>query len=532
MKNKSANELLEIIDSSSVGSFICDMEKGEIYYSYEWSKRLGIEHLSPREATLVTTTHVHPEDQDGIQMAFLQACEQKSAKIRMEFRVKTVDSGYIWVLGQGKIIYNQDGRPVKYYGTHSDITERKKTEEELQRYAEELKKREEESLQLIDSFTEGTWIVDRLEGTIKCSEKWEKRIGLDHVPEEERLSYTHTLAHTEDTLGGNSIQHYMEIGAERFDLEYRVKTVDRGYIWTQNRGKIVYNEQGEAIKVYAASFDITERKRTEEALRDSQATLKGFYNSSPFMMGVAELKDNEIIAFYGNKAVERFFHQPHNQLPGLTGSELGMPEEVNRLWIENYLRSQREGMPVCFEYQHLSQHGLVWLSATVSFIGQGVDGLPRFSFVAEEITDRKCAEEELRESERIAVDLVEKLRIADKNKNDFINMLSHELRNPLASIMMGLELLEKAPPGGKQSSMALGVAKRQGKQLTNLVDDLLDVTRITQDKVALKKETVEINDLIDKAVQDYRSQFIAKNVKAAMIQLQSLYRMKLSAGRC
>lgn len=102
-------------------------------------------------------------------------------------------------------------------------------------------------------------------------------------------------------------------------------------------------------------------------------------------------------------------------------------------------------------------------------------------------------------------------------------MLSHELRNPLASIMMGLELLEKAPSGGKQSSMALGVAKRQGKQLTSLVDDLLDVTRITQGKVALKKETVEINDLIDKAVQDYRSQFIDKNVKLEVQLTTPLY---------
>lgn len=245
MKNKNVNELLEIIDSSSVGSFICDMEKGEIYYSYEWSKRLGIEHLSPREATRVLTTYVHPEDRDSMQRAFLQACEQKAERVKMEFRAKTVDSGYIWVLGQGKIIYNQDGRPVKYYGTHSDITERKKAEEELQHYAEELKKREEESLQLIDSVTEGSWIVDCLGETIKCSEKWSKRIGLDLVPEKERLAYTHTLPHPDDTVGGNSIQHHMEIGASRFNLEYRIKTLDNGYIWTKNRGKIVYNEQGE-----------------------------------------------------------------------------------------------------------------------------------------------------------------------------------------------------------------------------------------------------------------------------------------------
>lgn len=117
------------------------------------------------------------------------------------------------------------------------------------------------------------------------------------------------------------------------------------------------------------------------------------------------------------------------------------------------------------------------------------------------------------ESEKIALDLVEKLRRADHNKNVFINMLSHELRNPLASIMMGIDLLEKAEPGGEQAAMALNIAKRQGQQLTNLVDDLLDATRISQNKIALKKETIEINDLIDKAVQDYKMQFINKNVK-------------------
>lgn len=119
--------------------------------------------------------------------------------------------------------------------------------------------------------------------------------------------------------------------------------------------------------------------------------------------------------------------------------------------------------------------------------------------------------------------LVEELRIADKNKNAFINMLSHELRNPLASIMMGLELLEKAPPGGKQASMALDIAKRQGKQLTNLVFDLLDVTRISQNKISLKKESLEINDLIDKAVQDYQSQFFDKEVKLEVNLTTPLY---------
>lgn len=109
--------------------------------------------------------------------------------------------------------------------------------------------------------------------------------------------------------------------------------------------------------------------------------------------------------------------------------------------------------------------------------------------------------------------LVEELRKEDRNRIAFLNMLSHELRNPLASIMASLDLMDKLIPEGQRNLKALEIAKRQGKQLTNLVDDLLDVTRITQNKIALKKETVDINELINKTVQDYQQQFIDKNIK-------------------
>jgi signal transduction histidine kinase len=132
---------------------------------------------------------------------------------------------------------------------------------------------------------------------------------------------------------------------------------------------------------------------------------------------------------------------------------------------------------------------------------------------AADVIENARMEEELRRSERLALDLVEELREADNNRNAFLNMLSHELRNPLASLMISLDIMDNLIPEGKRNYKGLEIAKRQGKQLANLVDDLLDVTRITQNRIVLKKETVELNELISKAVQDYRAQFIDKNVK-------------------
>lgn len=513
MRAKEAHDLLEIIDSSSIGSFICDLEKGEMHYSSEWSKRLGIEHLSPLEATLVSSTHVHPEDRDHIHRVFSQACKQKVTKVKMEFRAKTVDSSYIWVLGQGKIIYNQDGKPVKYYGTHSDISEQKQAEEKLQRYAEELKQKEEETLELIDGFTEGSWIVDLLAGTIKCSEKWAKRIGCDLVSEEERLAYTHTLPHPDDTAGGNSIQHQIEIGAARFDLEYRVKTMDSGYIWTQNKGKITYNDQGEAVKVYAATIDITVRKLTEEKVTFQAKIIESVHD--PVMA-----TDMDFSITYWNKAAERVYGWTQEEAIGKNADILLAKSATRKDGVSRLLQNGIEEV----ETTHLRKDGSrINVVTTVSLIYDS-NGQPSGTVgVLHDITERKQVEEALQESEKKANMLVFELEKADHNKTNFLKMLSHELRNPLASIVMSLELMEKDSLGGKQYVKAFEIAKHQGKQLANLVSDLLDVTRITQNKVALKKDTIEINEFIKKAAQDYQPQFIARNVKLEVQLTTPLY---------
>lgn len=519
MKDKNVYKLLEIIDSSSVGSFIFDMETDEYYYSYEWRKRLGIEHLSPLEIKYVANAHIHPEDHDSMQRIFLKACEQKADRVKIEYRAKTVDSGYIWILSQGKIIYNHDGRPVKYFGTNSDITDRKKAEEELQRFTEELKKKEEEALELIDGSTEGSWIVDCLTSTIRCSEKWAKRIGVDLVPVEDRLAYTRTLTHPDDTAGGNSIQHYMVNRAERFNLEYRIKTVDSGYIWTQTKGKIVYNEQGEAVKVYATTSDITERKKAEEGLQKSEERYHGLFDSMSEAFELMELvyengKPVDYIFLDVNPAWERMTGLKREQVLGRKASEaVGFVESY---WPESLERAIRTG-----EMVNIENYGIAldkWYNVNIWKYSETSCGV-----TITDITERKKAEEALRESEKVALDLVEILSKSNQNKSDFINMLSHELRNPLASVMMSLELLEKVPPSEKHASKALDIAKRQGKQLTNLVDDLLDVTRITHNKIDLKKESLEINDLINKTVQDYRSQFTDKNVNLDVKLTEPLY---------
>lgn len=97
----------------------------------------------------------------------------------------------------------------------------------------------------------------------------------------------------------------------------------------------------------------------------------------------------------------------------------------------------------------------------------------------------------------------ESLREADQRKDRFIAVLAHELRNPLASISTALDILELA--GDKATiSQSRDIAKRQVKHLTRLVDDLLDVSRITQGRLKLRKQRVDLRQIIESSISDSR----------------------------
>ncbi|MGB8294639.1 MAG: ATP-binding protein [Polyangia bacterium] len=128
---------------------------------------------------------------------------------------------------------------------------------------------------------------------------------------------------------------------------------------------------------------------------------------------------------------------------------------------------------------------------------RGDDGVDRVLESNRDITERRAAEAKLEE-------LVEALREADRRKDEFMAMLSHELRNPLSPIRNSLFILERAPLGSEQAQRAKVVITRQVEQLTRIVDDLLDVTRVTRGKLQVKRRPLELGELMRRTVEDHR----------------------------
>jgi PAS domain S-box-containing protein len=146
---------------------------------------------------------------------------------------------------------------------------------------------------------------------------------------------------------------------------------------------------------------------------------------------------------------------------------------------------------------------LRWQLWTTRALFDAQERLVEYQAVGRDVTDRRLAEEEHRllESQRR---VEEALRDADRRKNEFLAMLGHELRNPLSPISVGVELL-RAQPLTDDAARARDIIGRQVAHVSRLVDDLLDISRITQGKITLTLETVDLARVVSQAVEASRA---------------------------
>ncbi len=125
----------------------------------------------------------------------------------------------------------------------------------------------------------------------------------------------------------------------------------------------------------------------------------------------------------------------------------------------------------------------------------------------------EAANRELRSALESLVKAEEALKDADRKKSEFIAVLSHELRNPMAAIRTGLSILEQVPQGGDEARQTTAMIDRQFSHLKRLVDDLLDVTRIARNKITLKKERLDLNELLRRVLHDCRGALEANGLE-------------------
>ena len=367
-----------LLERLPVGVYAAALESGSptLYASPRVETILGIppERLISDPGAWIEA--VHGEDRARV-LAALERTHSTGQPFREEYRLRGDDGRDRWVYDDAVVIDDPDGRPLFLQGILQDVSERKRAEEalRLQRDVQrEILSRLPLMVTLLDPVGRVTWVNRAWEETMGWS--CEEARGRDH------------RAETLPGAASGAVEATSPNGEAWQDLE--VTTRDGRVLDTA--WALTMLPDGTSV---AIGRDVTQERQAQEALRESEATLRSFSESAPGLMGIVELRGDDILHLRDNDAVCRFLGVAGGGSAGKLSSELGIPPEAIRAWSERYRESEAKGGAVSFEQHYGDGSREAWLRLTVAPIGRGPSGAMRFCYVGEDQTQQRITEREM-----------------------------------------------------------------------------------------------------------------------------------------
>ena len=308
---------------------------------------------------------------------------------------------------------------------------------------------------------------------------WLRMLGW--TPEELILHPWLHFVHPEDRDASAGEAARLFGGGETVAFENRYRHKDGSWHWLSWRARAYPDEK----KIYCAAMDITGRKQNELV----QSALAAIVEHSDDAI-VGKTLDGIVTSW--NRGAERIFGYRSEEMIGRDIRHLLPPDRKNE---EAFILNRvRHGISLDhYESKRLTKSGrMIDVSITVSPIRNHAGQIIGASKIARDITERKIADEARREN--------------DKRKDEFLAMLGHELRNPLAAIRTAIEnCREESPEASPECLWSQQVIDRQSAHLARIVDDLLDVARITRGKIELRKQEINLAPVITQAIESVRA---------------------------
>jgi PAS domain S-box-containing protein len=245
---------------------------------------------------------------------------------------------------------------------------------------------------------------------------------------------------------------------------------------------------GAVALVGGMAIDITEQKRTQAVLEESEQRFRQLADAMPQIVWAAG--PDGYLDYYNRRWYE-FTGFPEGQGGDESWKPILHPEDLQKC-VDTWYGAVRSGRAYQIEYRFWDRKTGTYrwhLGRALPVRDQHGDVVRWFGSCTD-IDDQKRAQEALAE--------------ADRRKDEFLAMLAHELRNPLAPIRNAAQVLNLLGPADANLQWARDVIERQVRHLARLVDDLLDVSRITRGKIALHKEAVELAVVVARAVETAR----------------------------
>jgi PAS domain S-box-containing protein len=420
---------------------------------------------------------VHPDDVASARGRFAELVARPGASAVATFRLRHQDGSWRWVENRLTNLLEEPSVRAVVSGWH-DVTDRKHAEDELVRQREYWRV-------ALTSIGDATLLTDA-DGRVTFMNPVAEALCGWAAAEAAGKALGEVFRIIHETT-----RRPVECPVQRVLRERRAVGLANHTVLVARNGTStpiddsaapIVDPDGNITGVVLVFRDVRDRKEAEE-LRDRLAAI---VESSDDVIVSKDL--NGVITSW-NKGAERVLGYKAEEVVGKHVSMLMPPGYVED--FEKILGCVRRGERVDhYETKRRRKDGTVIdVSLTVSPIRNGDGEIIGASKVGRDITAQKIAEAERNE--------------ADRRKDEFLAMLAHELRNPLASINSAVQLFGKLE-AENELEWAKEVVQRQVRHLSRLIDDLLDVSRITRGKILLRKEPVSLGPIINSAVEVVR----------------------------
>jgi PAS domain S-box-containing protein len=465
--------------AGGVGIFDWDLLTRELRWSEPLFRVFG---RTPRASGQVSLDEIlswlHPEDRLRVLRETEASIEAREDPLISEYRVLGEDGELRWVHSRGEVRRDAAGAPVRVLGAIRDITPRKLAEEGLRRASDSLAIAQRAG-------NAGLWDWAIKEGPVSfASPEYRDLYGL---AEDQPVTYELwlDLIYEEDRERVEAYGREVFAQGSEYYTDFRFEHPTRGLRWIRSRGLLYRDDEGRPERFSGVNLDITALKRTEQALHESEKRLRKVIDSMFAFVWV--LAPDGTLTEANRAPVEA---------AGLTREELvgrkfwdcswwSYDDEVKARLQAAFHRAVRGEVLRYDETIRIANDGRI----TIDFMLQPVFEGGRLQLLipsAVDVTDRTRAEEALRE--------------ADRRKDDFLATLAHELRNPLAPLRTGFEVMKRSSERATRERVR-EMMERQLGHMVRLIDDLLDVSRIGRGKVALKRERVTLKVVLAHAVE-------------------------------
>lgn len=400
-----------------------------------------------------------------------------------------------WVKLDISPIFDDNNNLINFIAIETDVTERLEYQEKLEKTLEIT----EEFKKLFDISTDLVGILDFDLFLNKYNPAWTDILG--YSSEELSSKPITNFLHQDDVPKVNDIFKQLEQGvAEINNVETRTLTKDKRILWFLTNIKVDYNTR----QLYSVSYNITKQKEVEFNILKTNNELQNYKNALDASALISITDKKGIITFANQKFVETSQYQL-TELIGqnhrIVKSGYHSKEFFKGMWGTIHSGNFWRG-----EIKNKAKDGTYyWVDTVINPIINENGDIIQFLAIRYLITERKKAEYEL----LIAKEDAEKANTA---KSEFLANMSHEIRTPMNAILGFTDLLKKYTNDKKAIEYLNGIAL-SGRNLLNLINDILDLSKIEAGKIEINLEYVNIRSLIEEIKQIFNYTIIEKKLE-------------------